>query len=912
MMKHALGLGGSYIYRIVWVFFVLVTSVRSQDAEVMNILKDMINAPISFQWTDPDICKWKHIVCDSTKHVTSIQIGNQNLQGSLPKELEKLTRLESFECQSNSLAGSFPYLSKSLRKLRIRGNMFNFIPNDFFKGMSNLQDVRIDDNPFPQWQVPESLKDCVSLRTFSAQNVGFIGTIPDFFGSDGPFPGLVYLALSGNYLEGALPASLSGSPIENLLVNGQHSNFKLNGTIAVLQNMTSLKQVWVNGNSFTGPIPDLSHHDQLVDLNLRDNQLTGVVPPSLTSLQSLKVVNLTNNFLQGPPPMFRDGVQVDNIIDRRRNQFCTNMLGQPCNALVNVLLSIVETLGYPLEFAKNWQGNDPCANKWIGIVCYNENISVINFQNMGLTGTISPSFVKLQSVTKLLIANNGLTGTIPIELTSMPLLKELDASNNQLYGKVPSFRKDVVLKLNGNPDIGNDKPISPSTSSSSNNINSERNTEKIVGVVVGIIILLGLVVLLVVKFKKKLKHRGKVQNPTTIVVHPRHYENGSPAMTSITSGGEGNIATLISPMRNTYQVEVGNMLISIKVLREVTNNFSENNILGKGGFGIVYKGELQDGTKIAVKRMQLGLVDEKGLSEFMSEIAVLTKVRHKHLVALLGYCLEENERLLVFEYMPQGALSVHLFNWKREGLKPLEWKPRLGIALDVARGVEYLHGLTQQIFIHRDLKPSNILLGDDMRAKVSDFGLVRHAPDGKTSVQTRLAGTFGYMAPEYAATGRLTTKVDVYSFGVILMEMITGRKALDNNLPEEDVLLAAWFRRMLQNKDSFLTMIDPTIEVDEETLHSISIVAELAGHCCARDPCQRPDMSYVVNVLSPLIEVWRPTDQPEVDDIYGINFDVTLPEALKRWQAFEGRNSLDLTYSDSSMHPSGNNTNSNI
>jgi serine/threonine protein kinase len=120
------------------------------------------------------------------------------------------------------------------------------------------------------------------------------------------------------------------------------------------------------------------------------------------------------------------------------------------------------------------------------------------------------------------------------------------------------------------------------------------------------------------------------------------------------------------------------------------------------------------------------------------------------LVSLLGYCLDGNEKLLVYEYMPQGPLSRHLFNWKEEGIKPLKWKTRLSIALDVARGVEYLHEFTQQIFIHRDLKPSNILLGDDMRAKVSDFGLVRLAPQGKISFQTRLAGTFGYMAPEYA------------------------------------------------------------------------------------------------------------------------------------------------------------------
>ena len=192
------------------------------------------------------------------------------------------------------------------------------------------------------------------------------------------------------------------------------------------------------------------------------------------------------------------------------------------------------------------------------------------------------------------------------------------------------------------------------------------------------------------------------------------------------------------------------MAFTIQGLRSVTNNFSEQNILGRGGFGVVYRGELEDGTQVAVKRMEAAVVSSKGLNEFQSEIAVLTKVKHRHLVGLLGYCAEGMERLLVYEYMPQGTLAQHLFEYKEMNEKPLTWKMRLAIALDVARGLEYLHNLAHRSFIHRDLKPSNILLTDDFRAKVSDFGLVKLAPEGKYSVETRLAGTFGYLAPEYA------------------------------------------------------------------------------------------------------------------------------------------------------------------
>ena len=159
---------------------------------------------------------------------------------------------------------------------------------------------------------------------------------------------------------------------------------------------------------------------------------------------------------------------------------------------------------------------------------------------------------------------------------------------------------------------------------------------------------------------------------------------------------------------------------------------------------------------------------------------------------------------------------------------------------------------------------------------------------------------------DYAATGRLTTKVDVYSFGVILMEIITGRKALDDSRPEENFHLVTWFRRMLLDKDSFQIIIDPTIDVDEETLCSISIVAELAGHCCAREPHQRPDMSHIVNVLSPLVEVWKPTE-PDVDEIYGIDLDMMLPQVLQKWKEFEGKSTFDLASPSSSVITTGDN-----
>ncbi|XP_042482128.1 receptor protein kinase TMK1-like [Macadamia integrifolia] len=920
-------LGNVVLKLFLLVFISVLVPVKSVtdtgDAAVMMALKKSLDPPESLGWTDPDPCQWSHVGCSSDERITRIQIGNQGLSGTLPSGLQNLTALQRLELMGNNIAGPLPSLSglSSLQVLLLSENKFSYIPADFFSGLSSLQVVNLDKNPFSAWAIPDSLKSATSIANFSANTANITGTIPDFVGGTG-LPSLTNLHLAFNNLQGGLPASFAGSLIQTLWLNGQSTT--LNGSLQVLQNMTSLTEVWLHSNAFTGPLPDLSGLKNLQSFSVRDNQLTGPVPHSLVSLSSLKIVNLTNNLLQGPTPKFSSSVAVDMA---GLNSFCLPTPGAACDSRVNALLSIAQDMGYPVKFAQNWQGNDPCT-PWFGITCNSNNISVINFQKMGLTGMISPDFSKFQSLQKLILADNNLSGTIPLELTTLPSLTELDVSNNQLSGQVPKFRSNTDVKTNGNPNIGKIVPPpspgggssgpSPGDSSGSTNGTSgggrSTNGGKSsvpVGVVAGSVIggvclvfLAGLLVFCL--YRRKQKRFGRVQSPNAMVVHPQN-SGSDPGMVKITVGGPSangasseSYSQTSSGPSDIHMVETGNMVISIQVLRNVTNNFSEENILGRGGFGTVYKGELHDGTKIAVKRMETGILTEKGLTEFKSEIAVLTKVRHRHLVALLGYCLDGNERLLVYEYMPQGTLSRHLFGWKEEELMPLEWTKRLSIALDVARGVEYLHGLAHQSFIHRDLKPSNILLGDDMRAKVADFGLVRLAPEGKASIETRLAGTFGYLAPEYAVTGRVTTKADVFSFGVVLMELISGRKALDETQPEDSMHLVTWFRRMQVNKDTFRKSIDPIIDLNEETLASVSTVAELAGHCCAREPHQRPEMGHVVNVLSSLAEVWKPSDQ-DSEDIYGIDLDMTLPQALKKWQAFEGNSGMDTSSYSTSM-----------
>ncbi|OEL14783.1 Receptor protein kinase TMK1 [Dichanthelium oligosanthes] len=910
------------------------------DVAAMRAVAKALGADKALGWDvagDPCSPKpWDRVSCDSSGRVIAIQVGGYSLTGTLAPEVRNLTALTRLEVFGNFLSGPLPSLAglSSLQVLLARDNNFTSIPADFFKGLTELVAVDIDHNQLAPWMLPDDLATCTSLTNFSANNVSITGTLPDFFGA---MPGLQRLSLAYNQLSGPVPASLAGAPLVQLWLNNQQNGNRFNGSISFVSNMTALEQLWLQSNAFTGPLPDFTGFVSLSDLQLRDNQLTGPVPDSLVTLvksKALKKLTLTNNLLQGPMPQFSgegngkpDGVDLMATTER----FCLQDPGKPCDPRVSLLLEVAAGFLYPMTLADDWKGNDPC-NGFTTVTCDTKgNIIALNFGRKGLSGSIPPAIGKIGSLQRLILSNNNITGTVPEEVAAMPNLTEVDLSNNNLYGKLPTFTsKSAVVKTAGNPNIGKDAPAptagsggtsnnSPSGGGSSGGIgNNEGSSSSSVGViagsVVGAVAGLGLVAALgFYCYKRKQKPFGRVQSPHAMVIHPRH--SGSDDMVKITVAG-GNVnggarasetySQASSGPRDIHVVESGNMVISIQVLRNVTNNFSEDNILGRGGFGTVYKGELHDGTKIAVKRMEAGVMGNKGLNEFKSEIAVLTKVRHRNLVSLLGYCADGNERILVYEYMPQGTLSQHLFEWSENNLRPLEWKKRLSIALDVARGVEYLHSLAQQTFIHRDLKPSNILLGDDMKAKVADFGLVRLAPtDGKcVSVETRLAGTFGYLAPEYAGdhpislllkyivTGRVTTKADVFSFGVILMELITGRKALDETQPEDSMHLVTWFRRMQLNKDTFRKAIDPVIDLDEETFASVSTVSELAGHCCAREPHQRPDMGHAVNVLSTLSDVWKPTD-PDSDDSYGIDLDMTLPQALKKWQAFEDSSHFD-------------------
>ncbi|XP_030966024.1 probable serine/threonine-protein kinase PBL10 [Quercus lobata] len=299
---------------------------------------------------------------------------------------------------------------------------------------------------------------------------------------------------------------------------------------------------------------------------------------------------------------------------------------------------------------------------------------------------------------------------------------------------------------------------------------------------------------------------------------------------------------------------------SFAELKTSTRNFRPDSVLGEGGFGSVFKGWIDEntfaaakpGTGIIIAVKRLNQESFQGHKEWLAEVNYLGQLSHPHLVKLIGYCLEDEHRLLVYEFMPRGSLENHLFR-RGSYFQPLSWSLRLKVALGAAKGLAFLHSAETQV-IYRDFKTSNILLDSSYNAKLSDFGLAKDGPTGdKSHVSTRVMGTYGYAAPEYLATGHLTTRSDVYSYGVVLLEMLSGRRAVDKNRPSGEHNLVEWAKPYLANKRKIFRILDNRLE-GQYTMDGAYKAATLALRCLSMEAKFRPTMDEVVTALEQLQE----------------------------------------------------------
>ncbi|XP_038690863.1 probable serine/threonine-protein kinase PBL9 [Tripterygium wilfordii] len=352
--------------------------------------------------------------------------------------------------------------------------------------------------------------------------------------------------------------------------------------------------------------------------------------------------------------------------------------------------------------------------------------------------------------------------------------------------------------------------------------------------------------------------RIKAESPLHNGSSPK-YDGKSENDTSCSSSKFSSVSVPHTPRTQGEILQSSNLKsFSFSELKTATRNFRPDSVLGEGGFGCVFKGWIDEhsfaaarpgtGMVIAVKRLNLDSL--QGHQEWLAEINYLGQLHHPNLVKLLGYCLEDDHRLLVYEFMPKGSLENHLFR-RNSYFEPLSWSVRMKVSLDAAKGLAFLHS-DQAKVIYRDLKASNILLDSNYNAKLSDFGLAKDGPTGsKSHVSTRVMGTYGYAAPEYMATGHLTARSDVYSFGVVLLEMMSGKRALDKNRPSREQNLVDWARPYLSSKRKIFQVMDARIEGNYSQASALK-VANLAVQCLSTEPRFRPKMEEVVRELEQL------------------------------------------------------------
>ncbi|XP_003566697.3 putative leucine-rich repeat receptor-like protein kinase At2g19210 [Brachypodium distachyon] len=491
------------------------------------------------------------------------------------------------------------------------------------------------------------------------------------------------------------------------------------------------------------------------------------------------------------------------------------------------------------QVQKNWMG-DPCLPKnmaWDRLTCSYaidnpSRITSINMSSSGLTGDISSSFAKLKALLYLDLSNNSLTGSIPDALSQLPSVTVIDLSGNQLSGSIPpGLLKRIEdgsldLRHGNNPDL--------CTGSNSCHLAAKMKNKVAIYVAVPILVILVIVSAAILVFfllRRRNQQQGSMNNMTA--VKPQDLEAMS---TASYGGGDDDSLRIVDNRRFTY-----------KELEMITNGFQR--MLGQGGFGRVYDGFLEDGTQVAVKLRSHA--SSQGVKEFLAEARVLTRIHHKNLVSMIGYCKDGEYMALVYEYMAQGTLREHIAGTDRNRAC-LPWRQRLQIALESAQGLEYLHRGCNPPLIHRDVKATNILLNARLEAKIADFGLSRAFNHDTDPIPTNtLVGTPGYVDPEYQATMQPTTKSDVYSFGVVLLELVTGMPAVLSD--PEPTSIIHWARQRLARGN-----IEGVVDACMRGAYDVNCVwkvAEIALECTTQASAQRPTMADVVAQLQECIEL---------------------------------------------------------
>ncbi|CAJ1958575.1 unnamed protein product [Sphenostylis stenocarpa] len=813
----------------------------------------------------------------------SLNLARNYLSGNfLVSVVSKLQSLEYLNAAFNNITGPVPLSLVNLKRLRVldlSSNRLNGnVPSSFCP--SELEKLILAGN-YLSGTVPSQLGDCKNLRSIDFSFNSLNGKIPWEVWA---LPNLSDLIMWANNLTGEIPEGIcvKGGNLETLILNNNFISGSIPKSIANCTNM-----IWVSlaSNRLTGEIPaGIGNLNALAILQLGNNSLSGRIPPEIGKCRRLIWLDLNSNNLTGNIPFEladQAGLVIPGRVSGKQFAFVRNEGGTSCRGaggLVEFEDIRTERLeGFPMvhscpltriysgwtvyTFASNGSMIylDLSYNLLFGSIPGNLGgmayLQVLNLGHNSLSGNIPDSFGGLKAIGVLDLSHNSLNGSIPGSLESLSFLSDLDVSNNNLTGSIPSggqFTTFPASRYENNTGLcGLPLPACGASKSRSVGVEGWKKKQPVAaGVVIGLLCFLLFALGLVLALYRVRKAQRKEEIREKYIESLPTSGSSSWKLSSFPEPLSINVATFEKPLRK----------LTFAHLLEATNGFSAESLIGSGGFGEVYKAKLKDGCVVAIKK--LIHVTGQGDREFMAEMETIGKIKHRNLVQLLGYCKVGEERLLVYEFMKWGSLEAVLHERAKGGGSKLDWGARKKIAIGSARGLAFLHHSCIPHIIHRDMKSSNILLDENFEARVSDFGMARlvNALDTHLTVST-LAGTPGYVPPEYYQSFRCTAKGDVYSYGVILLELLSGRRPIDSSEFGDDSNLVGWSKKLYKEK-RINEILDPDLVVQTSSESELLQYLRIAFECLDERPYRRPTM---IQVMAMFKELQVDTDNDMLD-----------------------------------------------
>ncbi|KAL8482021.1 hypothetical protein ACS0TY_028251 [Phlomoides rotata] len=779
--------------------------------------------------------------------LTTLDVASNLLTGELPEELGNLAYLEIFGAPYNNLTGSIPSSIFNISTLLILGLQQNLLsgPLPSITGLSlySLQELYLHYNRFTG-EIPTSITNISQLTILELNRNSLTGPIPNFgnlrnltalrlwennlTAADSPTQEwgfissltncryLETLEITDNPLNGIIPASIGNFSSSLYRIWASYGN--INGGIpAEIGNLIGLQSIRLTGNRLTGFIPtEIKKLNNIQEIFLGDNRLQGYIPNELCQLRNLGTLNLSYNTFTGPiHECFGElsSLREVSLGSNRLNSTIPSKFWDLTGLLILDLSS------------NNLSGQvSPRIGSW--------EVNQLDLSFNQFSGNIPRSIGDCLSMESLWLSNNEFRGSIPDTLGNVKGLTTLDLSHNELSGEIPDTLEDLRVLENFDVSYNRLEGDIPDGISNSTAQSFVHNSG-----------LCG-----APRFQVPRCRHGRSRSKTIALIFLKYVLPVAAAIMVVV------VVLMFIRRRKRAAKPLPVSDISLEKIARIsyvelvrgTSAFSEMNLLGRGSYGSVYKATLSDGLNIAVKVFNLEL--EGATKSFDTESGILSSIRHRNLLSVISCCTNADFRALILEYMPNGSLE----KWLHSDSYALDLVQRLNIATDVALALEYLHHDHTFPVVHCDIKPSNVLLDKDMTAHVADFGISKLFDEGEVMTHTTTLATVGYAAPEYGSEGKVSTKGDVYSYGILLLEMFTRKKPTDDMFSGE-MSLKEWVEGALQENagseivaPGLLSSEDQHISAKEEC---VSSVFDMAMKCLAFSPDERIDMIQVVAAL---------------------------------------------------------------